>query len=318
MRKEYIDKLLVLSPCEKELYEKKEIGNSNVPLIEKDLYFFVHENIKFIRHNRFATNVLHGHEFVEMMYVINGEITHEIEGKEVKMKAGDIIIMNKYVKHKVNVAYEKDLAVNFIFLPEFFDEVVKFTSNCKNKLILDFLINILKDDKRPQYMLFETQNNVAVENLLEILMLPFFVQDTVIDETQMLMALMFKYLVDDYNLMSDKYSNEIMGELIISYINNNYKSASLEDLAWQLNKPISTLSRNIRTMTGCKFNELVKRKRFQQAAILLVETDMSIMEIMNSVGYENSSYFYNEFRQRYDLSPKDYRKKNKDSDKIQI
>ena len=116
----------------------------------------------------------------------------------------------------------------------------------------------------------------------------------------------------------NKYSNEIMGELIISYINNNYKSASLEDLAWQLNKPISTLSRNIRTMTGCKFNELVKRKRFQQAAILLVETDMSIMEIMNSVGYENSSYFYNEFRQRYDLSPKDYRKKNKDSDKIQI
>jgi len=318
MKKEYQDKLLVFSPMEKEFYKKKEIGNVSIPLIVKDLYFYIHENIECVMHNRFAANILHGHEFVEMMYVINGEITHEIDGKEIKMNAGDIIIMNKYVKHKVSVAYEKDLAVNFIFLPEFFNEVLKFSSGCKNKLILDFLVNILQDDKRAQYMIFETKGNVAVENLLEILMLPFIEKGTFIEEAQMLMALIFKYLVDDYNLMSDKHSNEIMGELILSYINNNYKSASLEDLARQLNKPFSTLSRNIKELTGCKFNELVKRKRFQQAAILLVETDMSVMEIMNSVGYENSSYFYNEFKERYGLSPKDYRKKNKDSDKIKV
>ena len=118
--------------------------------------------------------------------------------------------------------------------------------------------------------------------------------------------------------MSEKYSNSIMGELILSYINNNYRSANLEELSEQLNKPLSTLSRHIKNATGCRFNELVKRKRFQQAAILLMETDMSVMEIMNSVGYENSSYFYNEFKERYGLSPKDYRRKNKDSDKIPI
>ena len=96
-----------------------------------------------------------------------------IDGKEIHMKAGDIIIMNKYIKHEVNVAYENDLAINFIFLPEFFDEVLKVSANCKNKVILDFLMNIFKDDKRPQYMFFETEKNIAVQNLLEILLLPY-------------------------------------------------------------------------------------------------------------------------------------------------
>lgn len=299
--------------------ENNEIGKTDVPFIKKELYFYeLHENIKYVMHNRFATNRLHGHEFVEMMYVINGNITHIIDGKKVKMKAGDILIMNKYVKHDVLVAYEKDLAVNFIFLPEFFDEVVKISANCKNRLILDFLVNILKDDKRSQYMIFETKNNVAVENLLEILLLPYIFEDKTVEDAQMIMALIFKYLVEDYNSMSDKYTNQIMSELIISYINNNYKGANLEELAEQLNRPLSTLSRHIKNATGCKFNELVKRKRFQQAAMLLIETDMSIMEIMNSVGYENSSYFYNEFKARYGYSPADYRKKNYNNDKIPI
>ena len=290
MRKEYIEKLLILTSDEKERAESREIGESYVPVVRRSLYFYeLHENIKYVPHNRFAKNVFHGHEFVEMMYVINGKITHLIDGKEIHMKAGDIIIMNKYIKHEVNVAYENDLAINFIFLPEFFDEVLKVSANCKNKAILDFLINILKDDKRPQYMLFETEKNIAVQNLLEILLLPYIFQNAPAEDAQLLMALIFKYLVDDYNAMSEKYSSSIMGELILSYINNNYKSANLEELAEQLNKPLSTMSRHIKNTTGCKFNELVKRKRFQQAAILLMETDMSVMEIMNSVGYENSS-----------------------------
>ncbi len=320
MRKEYLEKLLELTADEKMLLETNEIGAvDKASVIKKNKYFYnLHKNITYVPHSRFTINALHGHEFVEMMYVINGSVTHIINGKEICINAGDIIIMNRYVKHEVKMTHENDLAGNFVFLPEFFDEVLKLSSKCKAKVILEFIYNILKDDKRPQYMIFETKNNVAVQNLLEIMMLPYILKKDTVDSAQLIMSLIFIYLADSYTESSDIYKNTIMSDLIVSYINNNYKEANLDELSRLFNKPVPTLSKYIKNVLGCKFNELLKRKRFQQAAIFLVETDMSIAEIMNSVGYENSSYFYNEFKKRFGKSPADFRKTNRSSDKIPI
>lgn len=310
MRKEYLDKLLVLTPEERERAEKNEIKVQSEAVTNKELYFYeLHKNIRYVFHQRFSRNLPHTHEFVEMMYVVHGEITHVIDQKEITLGEGDVLIMNRYVKHEVKECRENDLALNFLFLPDFFDEVVKLSASCKNKFILHFLINILKDDKHPYYMVFETKGNVAVENLLEILSLPYIIEGYELSEAQILTALIFKYLADDYNLVQNKYSGKIIDEQIISYINNNYQYASLEDLSRQLLKPAATLSRHIKKTTGCNFCELVKRKRFHKAASLLAKTDMSVNEIMHSVGYENSSYFYNEFKKRYTLSPTEYRRK---------
>lgn len=312
MRKEYIEKLLVLTPHEQERFEKNEIITNDKGIEKKEKYFYdPNKNICYVLHQRFSRNLLHGHDFVEMMYVVNGNITHVIDGQEICLGEGDVLIMNKYVKHEVKTCYKNDIGLNFLFGPDFFDEVIKLSSNCRNKYILHFLINILKDDKRPYYMTFETKGNVAVENLFEILSLPYIVNGYKVNDVQILTALIFKYLADEYNITQNKYVGDVMDEYIISYINNNYRFATLEELSRQLLKPATTVSRYIKKMSGCNFNELVKRKRFHKAASLLEKTDMSILDIMHAVGYENSSYFYNEFRKRYSLTPAEYRNKNR-------
>ena len=109
-----------------------------------------------------------------------------------------------------------------------------------------------------------------------------------------------------------------MDEYIISYINNNYRFATLEELSRQLLKPATTVSRYIKKMSGCNFNELVKRKRFHKAASLLEKTDMSILDIMHAVGYENSSYFYKTFRKKYGMSPREYRAEHKNDELLRV
>ena len=87
----------------------------------------------------------------------------------------------------------------------------------------------------------------------------------------------------------------------------HYKDADLTALSQSLNHSLSSLSRVIRRNTGCTFKELLQKKRFLVARGLLRKTNLSINDIAAAVGYENNSYFYRRFREKYGVSPKEYR-----------
>ena len=67
------------------------------------------------------------------------------------------------------------------------------------------------------------------------------------------------------------------------------------------------LSREIRKRTGKTYKELLQEKRMQQAVYLLANSRIPVTDIIESVGYDNTSYFYRLFRGRYGMSPKEYR-----------
>ncbi|MDE5597397.1 MAG: helix-turn-helix transcriptional regulator, partial [Lachnospiraceae bacterium] len=56
------------------------------------------------------------------------------------------------------------------------------------------------------------------------------------------------------------------------------------------------------------FKELLQQRKLQQAAYLLSQTPLSVEQIMENIGYDNSSYFYRKFRDKYGCSPRTYRK----------
>jgi AraC-like DNA-binding protein len=74
---------------------------------------------------------------------------------------------------------------------------------------------------------------------------------------------------------------------------------------------MTTLSKLIKEKTGYNFQELLQRKRFQMAEHLLMDTDLTIEEIALDVGYENQSYFFKQFKNRYGVTPRRYRIENK-------
>ena len=68
------------------------------------------------------------------------------------------------------------------------------------------------------------------------------------------------------------------------------------------------LSREIKKRTGKTYKELLQAKRMNQAVYLLSNSRLSVSDIIESVGYDNTSYFYRKFKERYGVSPKEYRK----------
>ena len=57
------------------------------------------------------------------------------------------------------------------------------------------------------------------------------------------------------------------------------------------------------------YSDYIQDLRCLKAAKLLAETDYSVNQIINSVGYENGSFFRKIFKKRFGLNPLEYRKK---------
>lgn len=71
---------------------------------------------------------------------------------------------------------------------------------------------------------------------------------------------------------------------------------------------ITYCGRMIKDLTGKTFSKLLQQKRCVYAAELLANTEKSIAEIVDDVGYENESFFRKIFNQKYGVNPLEYRK----------
>ena len=82
---------------------------------------------------------------------------------------------------------------------------------------------------------------------------------------------------------------------------------TVRDLAVLVNLSDSRLSHLFKTQTGVSLNRFLADVRLNRAAELLRSTRIQIKEISYLVGYHQSSSFDRAFRNKFDLSPAEYR-----------
>ena len=70
------------------------------------------------------------------------------------------------------------------------------------------------------------------------------------------------------------------------------------------------LYRKLKTLTGMTPGEFIKYLRLKAAARLLTTTQLNVSEIFYRSGFNNQSYFFREFKKKYNCAPKEYREQN--------
>ena len=75
-------------------------------------------------HTRFIHFPEHTHDYVEVVYMCTGQTVHIVNGNRIELHQGELLFMNQSATHEILEAREWDLAVNFIVLPEFFNNVL--------------------------------------------------------------------------------------------------------------------------------------------------------------------------------------------------
>ncbi len=84
-------------------------------------------------------------------------------------------------------------------------------------------------------------------------------------------------------------------------------SIKVQELAQCCRISPSRLSHLFKQETGSSVDDYRRNRRLQQAARMLLSTDMSVKEIAYELGYRHTSSFVRAFKAELESSPADYR-----------
>lgn len=262
-------------------------------------------------HTRFVHFPRHRHNYVEMLYMCSGSTTHILNGsRELVLRQGDLLFLNQAVYHEILPAGEGDVGVNFIILPQFFDRSFRMLE--QENVLRDFLVSTLSGESAfAGWLHIAARDILPVENLLENMIWTLLEKKPGVNlMNQTTMGLLLQNLTlfaEDINrtLPDSREENAVFTAL--QYIETSYKDGTLEEIAARLHMPPYALSRLLSRHTGANFKQLLQQRKLQQAAYLLSNTGMSADAVIEAIGYENSSYFYRKFKEKYGCSPAGYR-----------
>lgn len=92
-----------------------------------------------------------------------------------------------------------------------------------------------------------------------------------------------------------------------NYIQTNYKTVTLEDLAEHFHLSEPYVSKYIKEKSGKTFGEIVQNIRMKKARTLLKNGTMGVENIALSVGYQSVEHFNRTFKKKYNMTPVEYR-----------
>ena len=281
--------------------EKKEMVVDSAKLLKKG------KLIQVRPHTRFVHFPAHTHNYIEVIYMCQGKTTHIV------LEQGDLLFLNQNAVQEILPAGEYDIAVNFIVLPEFFNTAFSMIGAEENQL-KDFLVGALCGrDEETSYLYFHVADILPVQNLIENMVWTIFYDiSNKRSSNQITMGLLFLQLLNYMDKMEAggrKFDTEIMAN-VYRYIEDHFKEGTLSELAVEMKVDVYWLSREIKKKSGKTYKELLQEKRMQQGVYLLINSRIAVSDIIEAVGYDNTSYFYRKFKERYGISPKEYRIEN--------
>lgn len=253
----------------------------------------------------------HSHDFFELAYIKEGEINHYLDGKEYHLKAGDYLIIDVNSRHTYSTVSDKPCRLyNCIFYPEVIDKCMKhcnsFNSVIENYLI-KFDISILKYN--PTSYIFEDSDKHILSLLKKIyseMTNGFYgfnemMRCSLID---ILISTMRKIV--DYNMT---IKNDSPTEYVISVISENFnKNITLSGITKDLNYSLPYISTKFKNDTGYSFTEYLQKHRIENSLRLLSNSNMKIIDVAYSVGYNDVNFFGYLFKKYMDITPSQFRK----------
>ena len=298
---------------EGELLNRKIYSSGEDFVINEARLFGQKSGISVRTHTRYTDFPMHKHNYVEMMIVLSGSITHNIEGETITLSEGEILVLNKHISHSIERSGESDIGVNIIMSDGF---IASVAAELSGTVFSSLIKEHQKEDGVPMYLSFTTAGRKYIDNTIENLLFELTSDTPKIAVMTKTVSLLLHYLSleKDELLLSGSLSKDKVDTRrleIISYVKESYRTASLEELSARLYLTPPYLSKLVKEYFGKSFKELVVEERMERAREMFATSAIAIGDVINSVGYENESYFHREFKARYGKTPLSLRKEKK-------
>ncbi|MBQ3443012.1 MAG: AraC family transcriptional regulator [Selenomonadaceae bacterium] len=240
---------------------------------------------------------MHEHKnLVEILIVDDGAGIFIIDGERYTAKKGDLILYNSSTVHDEFGGSGNDLSSYCVAISN-----LKLANLSVNKILpdeylpilpsgeyFDELLNIFRAIERESYR----PSGAETANLLSL-------------------ALVAKIctLIKTHG-QPRREKEPTLSSLVKDFIDEHYtENIKLEDIARAVGANVYNLAKVFKAEIGISPMRYVILRRLGEAQNLLINTNMTITRIALSVGYNNSNYFQNVFKDFMQMTPREYRKR---------
>ncbi|MBC7087726.1 MAG: helix-turn-helix domain-containing protein [Tissierellales bacterium] len=266
-------------------------------------------NIELLRVKEYP---LHWQNSLEILFMLKGSIMLNVEAERYPLKETEIEIINPDEVYSMEAIDEDNLLLIFQIDPMFFES---YYEDAKDIFYYTDSANLGDQDKEKYYKLKKLLAIILYEVISKLDDYEDIVEEKLLDVMYHLLNNFHYLFYDEESLKDDEIQLERYHR-IMKYLSNNYMNkVSLKDIAKQEFLSSQYLSYKIKEVFGKGFNEYLNQIRVEESTKLLLDTNKSISEIAEDVGFSHVRYYNKHFKNHYNMTPLQYRKKYKVSDK---
>ncbi len=309
----YLENSNNISPLYKKL-KKKIVNGKEIIIFEVEK--LKNKEISMMRDSRYTSVPPHCHSNVNINYVYSGKCNYIIDNEELTLFQGDVCIFDKNVIRAKKKLEKNDIVFNISMSNSYFSNSLSKHIH-EQSIVASFIINSLSENKNhDNYIIFRTGKNDKIINLFNQVLLEYHNKNKYSKEIiQSYIDIAFMELLRLYDINHDKHlvkvNNDVSNVIfeILNYIETSYSDCTIEKLAKHFKYHPKYLSSLIKNKTGKSFKKLQLIQRMNVASSYLKNTNYSIQEIAEKVGFSNHTFFYKKFIEIYNVTPREFRAK---------
>lgn len=247
-------------------------------------------------------DVYHDHDFYEIVYVVDGQIEHIVNGEEMDLKTGDILFLRPFDKHiflrtENNKCSHRDVVISFNFFRDFcsflsadFFEKYNAPSLPVKQSLPQSKITELEDDiaRYSAILKKDTEAKQITAKFLLSKLLSIYSQHTV------------EKLNNDY----PDWLNRLLEKMSM----REYYKMGLPTILSFFDYDQSYMCRVFKQYMGVTMTEYLNSLRLQYAFNQLKLTNRTVLSICQETGFSSISYFNKLFKKEFGKTPKSCRK----------
>ena len=258
--------------------------------------------------DRLVSHHVHTHVYYELLDVQQGAVMLTIRGRDFRAEAGSLVFLNQFDEHATRLITPEYRRYYLLIPPTqlqaFHNDVLLLSVF---RLHGDQFSYVLQTGaEKPRFDTYFTMLKDAADR-------GGHYRDERIE------ALMTLILTDAQALRPDMFTpaREVsflpIQEILNTLDRDFTHPLNLTELAARFHVSAGCLSSHFKKQVGMSPMQYVTQSRLNRAKILLLKTELSVMEIANQCGFGDVSNFVRRFRQQYHMTPLQFRHHNQET-----